>query len=89
MIKWMGGTQPDTFDRESIIVDMRLCIKEDWSSRFCSLCKMFTCQTCPLGKKYDSCESSDGIWWDVNLSNSKPEWLLSANKLLAELKTLL
>ena len=89
MIKWVKG-QPKK-DKVSSYT-MVSNINEDWDGHYCSLCNIYalSCINCPLGKKYGVCGDGDSknAWGKVRGSETWVEWLIHADKMLEQLKSL-
>ncbi len=97
MIAWVKTQHPEDFTCTSY---MRNAIQEVPMSNYCPLCKKYNNEKtipsnhvteCPLGKKYGVCSDFrvKNKWRLVIDSLQWKEWLINANKLLRQLKSLL
>lgn len=98
MIKWVKTQNKNDYPFSYIMYEN---ISENWYGSNCPLCKIYyrsyvhdrlyvLCNKCPLAIKYGKCNSSLGNkWMDVQRSSSWREWIINANKLLRQLKSLL
>jgi len=91
MIKWAK----EKTSYSPYYLTMKDSIGESWFEGDCPLCKKYMndstreCFGCPLGKKYGVCGTKSNKWLAVYNSSTWGIWVLNANKLLRQLRSLL
>ena len=88
MISWAIEQENEEKVNEELMYES---IKEHWESDFCAFCQHFgMCNFCVLGINGESC--GDGIWREMDTSETWLEWIDNAENLLdflIELKKLI
>jgi len=97
MIEWV---KTQDLNETPTLTKMEEEIQEGWKTNNCSLCQEYynpfrggvmICLGCPLALKYGNCSYhfTKNNWLAVNLSINWSEWLINAEKLLEQLRSLL
>lgn len=76
----------DKFFNKASYITMFKEIDETWSVGYCSLCKEYTCDKCPINIK---CNDEGSAWRKVFYAKNYEEWCIAALEMIALLKGLL
>ena len=95
MIAWAKKQNPDrkvVLKNESDSTEMQEKLGEDWYATYCPLCQQNKdiCESCPYNKKYGFCGGmGKNAWFKLRLAKNYREWIMSAQKVKRQLKSLL